>query len=310
MNEVLKDALRPILVTGARGQVGSELVRALQGLGPIVAVDRVRLDLSDHARVRAFVRELRPAVIVNAAAYTAVDQAESDVDNARLINARLPRVLAEEASELDALLVHYSTDYVFDGRLDRPYVETDTPNPLNVYGQTKLEGEEGIAAVGGKYLTLRTSWVYAATGRNFMLTMLRLAGEGRTSLNIVADQIGAPTWSASIAALTAHIATRYCLGGHAPGWWMENSGIYHLTCRGQTSWHGFAEAIFNATNCNSIDVRAITTQNYPTPAQRPLNSRLSTEKLARAFGLVAPDWQLALTQCIEEYVRAGALHQK
>lgn len=310
MSEARVDARRPILVTGARGQVGSELTRTLQGLGPIVAVDRARLDLADHARVRAFVRELKPAMIVNAAAYTAVDQAESDVDSARLINAGLPRILAEEACDLDALLIHYSTDYVFDGRLDRPYLETDTPNPLNVYGQTKLAGERAIEAVGGKYLIFRTSWVYGATGRNFMLTMLRLAKEGRTSLNVVADQLGAPTWSSSIAALTAHIASRYYLGGDGAAWWRERAGIFHLTSRGETSWHGFATAIFNATNCNSVCVRAIATEDYPTPAQRPANSRLSCEKLARLFGLAVPDWNVALMQCLEEYARCASLHCK
>ncbi|WP_321854850.1 dTDP-4-dehydrorhamnose reductase [Paraburkholderia tropica] len=305
MSEAGKEMLRPILVTGARGQVGSELTRALQGLGPTVAVDRARLDLADHDSVRTFVRELKPAIIVNAAAYTAVDQAESDAATARLINADLPRVLAEEAGDLDALLIHYSTDYVFDGRLDRPYIETDTPDPLNVYGQTKLEGERAVAAVGGKHLIFRTSWVYGATGRNFLLTMLRLAREGRTELSIVDDQIGAPTWSATIAALSAHGAALYATGAHDDAWWTQRSGLYHLTSGGETSWAGFARAIFKAAGRDDVTVKPIASHEYRTAARRPLNSRLSGTKLAQSFGLSAPSWEVALSSCFELHMRSG-----
>lgn len=290
-----------ILVIGARGQVGFEVVRALQGLGPVVAVDRSRLDLARIDQVRLLVRETKPALIVNAAAYTAVDRAESDAEAAHVINAVAPQVLAQEASRLGSLLIHYSTDYVFDGTQTRPYLESDAPNPLNVYGRTKLAGEEAIAAVGGQHLIFRTSWVYGATGHNFMLTMLRLAREGRSELSVVDDQIGAPTWSATIASLTAHLAARYCVADHDHAWWAERSGVYHLTAAGETSWHGFAAAIFNATKCNDVVVKPVATDAYPTVARRPHNSRLSCGKLLDVFGLRAPSWEVALAQCVQEY---------
>ncbi|MFM0716860.1 dTDP-4-dehydrorhamnose reductase [Paraburkholderia strydomiana] len=307
MRDAEKMRKRPtIVVTGTDGQVGGEALRALQGLGEIVALDRARLDLGDLDRVRDTMRELRPDLIVNAAAYTAVDRAETDADLAHRINADLPRVLAEEASRANALLMHYSTDYVFDGALDWPYVETDTPNPLNVYGETKLAGERAIAAVGGKHLVFRTSWVYGATGRNFLLTMLRLAREGRAELSVVDDQIGAPTWSATIAALSAHIAALHCSDVRDDAWWLERAGVYHLTASGATSWAGFARAIFTAAQCDGVTVQPIGSDQYPTAARRPLNSRLSCEKLARQFGLHTPDWRATLALCFRLQIRHTA----
>ncbi len=292
-----------IVVTGTGGQVGGELLRALQGLGEIVALERARLDLADLDGVRDVLRELRPDLIVNAAAYTAVDQAESDADAARRINTELPRVLAEEASRIGALLMHYSTDYVFDGTLERPYEELDMPNPLNVYGETKLAGERAIQAVGGKHLIFRTSWVYGATGRNFLLTMLRLAREGRTELSVVDDQIGAPTWSSTIAAMSAHVAALHCDRKHDDTWWNARSGVYHLTSGGKTSWAGFAKAIFAAAGRDEVTVNPIRSDQYPTAARRPLNSRLSCQKLANDFGLFVPDWQVALAWCFQLQIR-------
>lgn len=295
-----------ILVTGANGQVGFELVRALQGLGTIVAVDRSRLDLTRLDQVRLLVRETKPSLIVNAAAYTAVDRAEGDADAAHLVNALVPQVLAEEAAELGSLLIHYSTDYVFDGTKNGPYVEDDGPNPMNVYGRTKLAGEREIAKTGCKHLVFRTSWVYGATGRNFMLTMLRLAKEVGREISVVDDQIGAPTWSRTIAALTAHIAARYCADDVDAGWWAARAGVYHLTAGGATSWYGFARAIFEAANYGAIAVRPVSSGAYPVVARRPANSRLCCDKLADVFGLRVPSWDDALTQCLAGYLQCVA----
>lgn len=287
-----------ILVTGVGGQVGFELARSLQGLGHVVAVDRASLDLADPDRIRAVVRDVRPALIVNPAAYTAVDQAESDEAVAMRINAVAPGILAEEAKTLGAALIHYSTDYVFDGTKASPYLETDTPAPQNVYGRSKLKGERAIEAVGGAAIVLRTSWVYGTRGRNFLLTMLRLAAE-RPELKIVADQIGAPTWANTIAALTAHVAAQAFAAGDAATWWAAHSGVYHLTAGGETSWHGFACAIVErASLALRPSVIPIPASDYPTPARRPANSCLSNEKLARTFGLAAPDWCDALELCL------------
>jgi dTDP-4-dehydrorhamnose reductase len=290
---------RPILVTGANGQVGFELTRSLQGLAPVVALDRSGLDLADPDQIRRVVRDIGPAVIVNAAAYTAVDRAESDEAAARRVNGEAPGILAEEAVRAGALLVHYSTDYVFDGHGDQPFREDDPTGPLNVYGRTKLAGEQAIAAVGGDYLVFRTSWVYGATGKNFLGTMLRL-GRERDELSVVADQIGAPTWSGTIAALTGHVLARYCAeGGDSRDWWREHTGVYHLTNGGETSWHGFAKAIFARAGLN-VAVHPIPSDQYPTPAARPRNSRLSGDKLSSVFGLCAPSWEEALARCLQE----------
>ncbi|KVE91358.1 dTDP-4-dehydrorhamnose reductase [Burkholderia vietnamiensis] len=288
-----------ILVTGVNGQVGFELLRTLQGLGRVVACDRSMVDLSDLERVRDVVRELKPAVIVNPAAYTAVDNAESDIEAARRLNADVPRVFAEEMARSGGTLIHYSTDYVFDGTKLDPYTEDDATNPANVYGVTKLEGELAIAATGCAHLILRTSWVYGRRGRNFLLTMLKLGAE-RPELRIVADQIGAPTWAKTIAATTAHIVAQGAVSTQAD-WWANRSGVYHLTSSGETSWCGFAEAIFEiAMGKRAPTVVPIASSDYPTPAKRPANSRLAAGKLHDVFGLTMPVWDDALRLCLGE----------
>ncbi|MGU7813845.1 dTDP-4-dehydrorhamnose reductase [Burkholderia sp. AW49-1] len=288
-----------ILVTGVTGQVGFELLRSLQGLGRVVPCDRSMLDLADLDRVRAFVRDLKPTLIVNPAAYTAVDQAESEVDLARRLNVDVPRVFAEEAARSGGTLIHYSTDYVFDGTKGCAYVETDTPNPLNAYGAAKLEGERAITATGCAHLILRTSWVYGRRGRNFLLTMLKLGAE-RPELRVVADQIGAPTWAGTIAAATSHILAQGIASTDAD-WWAHRTGVYHLTSAGATSWCGFAEAIFDiAMGSHAPRVVPISTADYPTPAKRPANSRMALEKLAEVFRLQMPDWRNALELCLSE----------
>ncbi|EKS73281.1 dTDP-4-dehydrorhamnose reductase [Burkholderia sp. SJ98] len=295
--------VRTILLTGVNGQVGFELRRSLQGLGRIVAADRAVFDLGDAASIRACVRSLKPDVIVNPAAYTAVDQAEADVQIARAVNALAPAVLAEEAKRLDALLVHYSTDYVFDGTGTRAYREEDATAPQNVYGATKLEGEQAVVTSGAAHFIFRTSWVYGRRGRNFLLTMQKLARE-RDELRIVADQIGAPTWSATIAALTASVIAQGVAQGVGSGssiadWARERRGVYHLTSSGSTSWAGFAEAIFAEARLEHPPrVVPIPSAEYPTPARRPSNSRLDLSKLAREFGLTPPDWREALALCL------------
>ncbi|WP_020069833.1 dTDP-4-dehydrorhamnose reductase [Paraburkholderia caledonica] len=292
-----ESAQRTILLTGVNGQVGFELARSLQGLGTIVAPLRSELDLSDLAQVRRVVRELKPALIVNPAAYTAVDKAETDVDAAMRLNAEAPAVLAEEAKRLGAAMVHYSTDYVFDGTKAGVYVESDSVNPINVYGRSKLAGEEAIAAVGGAYLIFRTSWVYGKRGKNFLLTMLRLGSE-REELGIVADQLGAPTWSNTIATSTAHVLAQ-SIASEGDQWWLEHSGVYHLTSAGVTSWRGFAEAIFEFSDLpRKPVVKPIPASSYPTPANRPANSSLSNDKLGAAFGVRAPNWREALRLCM------------
>lgn len=291
-----------ILLTGANGQVGFELMRSLQGLGTLVAPDRSRLDLTDLDQVRAVTRQIKPTLIVNAAAYTAVDRAESEPELAMLVNGKAPGVLAEEAKRLGAAIIHYSTDYVFDGAKSGPYVEDDMVNPQNAYGRSKLAGERAVAEAGGAHLVLRTSWVYGRRGSNFLLTMLRLAAE-RPELRIVADQYGAPTWCASIASLTAHVVAqaRAVAARDAADWWSEKSGTYHLTASGSTSWFGFAEAIFELAGLERTPkVVPIATSDYPLPAKRPANSRLLNDKLAGAFGLNAPDWRDALRQTLAQ----------
>nr|WP_207958439.1 dTDP-4-dehydrorhamnose reductase [Caballeronia sp. SBC1] len=302
---------KPILLTGANGQVGFELARSLQGLGHLVALDRGGLDLSDSEQIRRIVRELSPALIVNAAAYTAVDAAENDVAAAMRLNAEAPDILAQEAKRLGALLVHYSTDYVFDGTKDDPYEEDDAANPLNVYGKSKLAGEQAIAASGCAHLILRTSWVYGARGKNFLRTMLQL-GAQREELSVVADQIGAPTWSRTIATLTSNVLAQLLVQDRDE--WLRCSGIYHLTASGATSWCGFAQAIFDTSTLatkpvikaiptvaySSLTTVGLTTAGFPAAAVRPKNSRLSNQKLFATFGLTAPDWREALELCMAD----------
>lgn len=286
-----------ILITGVNGQVGYELLRSMQGLGRVVGLDRAALDLTDLDRVREFVRKAKPALIVNPAAYTAVDKAETDEAAARRLNAEVPAVLAEEAARCRATLIHYSTDYVFDGTKDAPYLEDDPVNPQNVYGQTKLEGEQAIAASDCAHLILRTSWVYGRRGKNFLLTMLRLGAE-KPELRVVSDQIGAPTWSNTIATLTAHIAAQGLAAGDEQ-WWHARSGIYHLSAAGETTWYGFAKAIFEMDKPTaSASVVPISSDQYPVPALRPANSRMSQRKLSNVFGLDVPDWHDALQLCM------------
>lgn len=292
--------MRTILLTGKHGQVGWELQRTLAPLGKVVAVDANALDLVDSSAIRETVRNIKPDIIVNAAAYTAVDKAESEPELARAVNSTAPGVLAEEAKRLDAWMVHYSTDYVFDGSKQGAYLETDEPNPQSVYGRTKLAGEKAVRAAGGKHLILRTSWVYGSRGHNFMLTMLRLAKE-REELRIVDDQIGAPTWCRSLAEVTAQALAQI----HVPGIERDEAGLvgtYHLTSSGSVSWCGFAKAIFDEANVgNKPRVTPIATADYPTPARRPGNSVLSNEKFRKVFELQADDWQANLKLCLEEF---------
>lgn len=291
----MKPASHTILLTGVNGQVGWELARCLQGLGTVVAPLRQQLDLANPDALRALVRDVNPTLIINPAAYTAVDLAEKEAELAQAINGMAPGVLGEEARRLGIPLIHYSTDYVYSGEGDTPWRETDPVAPPNVYGASKLAGEEAIRASGCDHLILRTSWVYAARGKNFLLTMLRL-GKERDALNIVADQIGAPTWSRTIADLTAHIVAQ------RPDW-AGVSGVYHLVNSGTTSWHGFASAIFAEVAAQGGKVPtlgAITTEQYPVPAKRPKNSRLALDKLQDTFGLVPPCWKEALRLCYQE----------
>ena len=282
-----------ILVTGRDGQVGGELAKALTGLGDILVLGRAQLDLSDPDSVRDVVRAERPALIINAAAYTAVDLAESEPALAYAINAQAPGILAEEAKSLGAALIHYSTDYVYDGGKQGPWSETDPTGPLSVYGQSKLAGEQAIAAVGVPHLIFRTSWVYGLTGKNFLLTMLRLA-QSRPELSIVSDQIGAPTWSRTIAEATALAIKK---ADHAARL-SDLSGIYHLCAGGQTSWYGFAEKIFShPVVAKKPRLTPIPAKDYPTPAQRPKNSVMSTAKFQQNFGSL-PSWDEALEICL------------
>jgi dTDP-4-dehydrorhamnose reductase len=291
-----------ILLTGATGQVGWELARTLLPLGEVIAVNRSQADLSDLKALRSMLQQHKPDVIVNPAAYTAVDKAETEQGLAFLINAEAPSVMAEEAKEIGALLVHYSTDYVFDGTKSTLYTEDDTTNPINVYGQSKLAGEQAIQSVAGDYLILRTSWVYASRGNNFLKTILRLAAE-REELKIVADQIGSPTWARLIAEMTAHIVRQTLLERSANSF---NSNIYHLTSSGATSWQGFAQKIVDIVReqgnvaLKNKAILPIPTTDYPLPAKRPANSRLSTNRLEQHFGLSLPSWDNALKLCMQE----------
>lgn len=294
--------MKTILLTGKHGQVGWELQRTLAPLGRVIALDAEDLDLADADAIRRKVREVQPDIIVNPAAYTAVDKAETEPELAMAINGIAPGVFGEEAKALGALLVHYSTDYIFDGRKEGAYIEDDAPNPLGVYGRTKLAGEQAVRAAGCRHLILRTSWVYGARGKNFLLTMLKLAKE-RSELRIVDDQIGAPTWSRTLGEVTAQMLAQLYLPGSEAGVSDTRYGTYHLTSSGAVSWHGFtAEIIRQAQVQPAPALHPIPTQDYPTPAARPQNSRLANDKLLQAFGLSGGDWRDNLRLCLQELV--------
>ena len=294
-----------ILLLGAEGQVGWELQRALAPLAELTICNRDTGNLEDLDALRALVQEHQPDIIVNAAAYTAVDKAESDERRARLINAEAVAVLAEEARKLNAWLVHYSTDYVFDGSGERAFSEEDATGPLSVYGQTKREGEEAILGSGCRHLVLRTSWVFAARGANFAKTMLRLASE-RHELRVIADQFGAPTSAELIADVTGQILGQVLRGEVTS----DRSGIYHLVAAGEVSWHGYASFVVDearrlgmALKCPIDRVLPIATTDYPLPARRPANSRLDTTKLRSTFGLTLPHWEFHVRRLLAELIQ-------
>jgi dTDP-4-dehydrorhamnose reductase len=296
-----------ILLIGASGQVGRELLRTLSRVGSLVATTRradettgpvatIALDVTNLTALRQVVRDVRPAIVINAAAYTAVDRAETEQDAAALVNGVVPGVLADEARSVGAALVHYSTDYVFDGSGTRPWREDDPPAPLNAYGRTKLAGEEAVRASGAAHLILRISWIYAAYGANFVRSMLRLGAE-RSELRVVDDQVGAPTSAACVAAATAQIVARSA--ATPVEYFHDHGGTIHLACAGETSWHGFATEIFRQARTAKLPIAVerivpIPTSEYPTPARRPLNSRLDGARAAERFDVRLPDWRAAL----------------
>jgi len=292
-----------LLVTGCNGQVGFELRRSLAPLGHVIALDRSACDLTRPDEIRRIVREIRPDVIVNPAAYTAVDKAETDAGTAFAINGEAPGVLAAEARALGSLLVHYSTDYVFDGWGDAPYVETDPVDPRSVYGKSKLAGEQAVIASDATAIVLRTCWVAGAHGGNFAKTMLKL-GRERDSLRVIADQFGAPTTASLIADVTAQIVARYWLFGDRSAF---PAGIYHLAAAGETTWHGYATEVLTyaagkgvALKVDPAGIEPIPATAYPLPAPRPLNSRLDTRKLRDIFGIHLPDWQQGVHYLLDQ----------
>jgi dTDP-4-dehydrorhamnose reductase len=287
-----------ILLFGKNGQVGWELRRTLAPLAQVTAVDYPEINFTVPAVLRALVNSTNPSVVVNAAAYTAVDKAETETELCRQVNAVAPGVLAEAAKKIGALMVHYSTDYVFDGTNTLPYVETDAPNPLGAYGRSKLEGDRAVKASGADHLIFRLCWVYGARGQNFMLTMQRLARE-REKLRVVGDQLGCPTWSRMIAETTALALKQVLAGADRSAY----NGEYHLAAFGQTSWHGFASRIIELMpeaerKCRAVE--QITTPEYPTPAKRPANSVLDCGKLQKTFGLRLPHWETSLRQVLDQ----------
>ncbi|WP_342050340.1 MULTISPECIES: dTDP-4-dehydrorhamnose reductase [unclassified Cupriavidus] len=294
-----------LLVTGGNGQIGFELTRSLAPLGRVIALDRGGCNLADIGQLRGVVRHFAPDIIVNAAAYTAVDKAESDAAQAFAINGTAPGVLAEEASALGALLVHYSTDYVFDGTKDDPYTEADTPHPVSAYGESKLAGETAVLNSEASALVLRTSWVFGSHGINFARTMLKL-GCDRDRLRVVADQSGAPTPAALVADVTAQIVARHWIFGSPTAF---PCGLYHLTASGATTWHAYALEVLRiaaalgvALKVDPARVEPIGTDDYPLPARRPANSRLATARLCQVFGIHLPDWQDGLHAVMPELV--------
>lgn len=311
-----------ILLLGPQGQVGWELRRSLLGLGEVIAVGRnsatpsrvdfpLSMDLTKPDSIRKVVRDVEPQLIVNAAAYTAVDKCEEETEVAMRVNGTAPGVLAEEAKRINCGLVHYSTDYVFDGSGTRPWSEEDVPAPINVYGQSKLAGEDAIRASGVSHLLFRVSWVHGVHGANFVKTMLRLAAE-RRELSIINDQVGAPTSARVIADLTSQVLaqTHRDLAGD----WKERGGTIHLTCQGETNWHEYASEIFRQARERGLslaiqNVKPIPSSDYPVPATRPLNSRMSCQRFAERFGLTPPTWQTALWHVMEELIRLNPADQ-
>lgn len=292
--------MRKILLTGKNGQVGWELQRTLATLGEIIALGQEGMDLANPDIIIKTLRDVKPDLIVNAAAYTAVDQAESEPDLAMAINGIAPGIIAQEAKRLGAVLIHYSTDYVFDGTKTTPYTEHDHPNPINAYGRSKLAGEQAIQAVDVPHLIFRTSWVYGARGKNFLLTIQRLARE-RSLLRVIEDQIGAPTWCRLLAEATAQVVAQG--RGDLACYIQQHKGIYHMTCAGQTSWYGFARAILDhlGRQADSVpQLRAIASRDYPAEATRPAHSILNNARLAQAFGIVMSDWKVALKGALAE----------
>jgi dTDP-4-dehydrorhamnose reductase len=287
--------VKRFLILGAQGQLGIELQSAFRDAGHVIAHGRSTCDLSNPSSIRNAIREARPDVILNAAAYTAVDRAESEPELAMQINGEAPGMLAEEAKKNNALLIHYSTDYVFDGSKPGPWIEEDVVHPLNVYGATKLAGERNIQQVGGRFLIFRTSWVFSPHGHNFLSTMLRL-GREREELKIVNDQIGAPT-----SALALATATRRIVDKTAEQTATNVAGIFHMTCAGQTTWFGFAQSIFAKAQASKpwATVKGIPASEYPTPAMRPANSVLSNKKLKQVFGFDLPSWEAALDAALQ-----------
>jgi dTDP-4-dehydrorhamnose reductase len=306
-----------ILLIGSNGQVGWELQRSLTILGDVRSLDRPELELSDADNLRAAIRQFQPDLLVNAAAYTAVDKAETEPQIAMQVNADAPRVMAEEMNRLGGLLVTYSTDFVYDGTKEQPYLESDPVNPINAYGVSKSAGDRAILETGCAHLILRTSWVYGARGRNFMRTMLRLATSARR-LQVVDDQIGAPTWSRDIANGTLHTLSRVVESTEDSSSYRsrarEVSGIYHMTSRGTVSWRGFATAIMEDAGRAGLlqspvpEIAAIRSDEYPTAARRPMNSRLSGKKLLSTFGISLPHWRDSLSLVISELADAKASH--
>lgn len=285
--------MKKILLLGSQGQIGWELQRMLPQEN-LFAYDRSQVDLLQPEALKKCIRDVKPQIIINAAAYTAVDKAESEKEIAFAVNGNAPQLLAEEAKKHHALLIHYSTDYVFDGTKQEPYIESDPTNPANVYGQSKLFGEKAITASGCQHLILRTSWVYAARGKNFMLTMLKLADE-RDLLRVVGDQYGIPNWSHSLAQSTMQLIAQF-----RP----ELSGIYHLSASNPTTWYGFAQTIFSEYKILHPEFRvpkieSITSAEYPTPAKRPLNSVLNTNKIQHNFSITIHDWKISLCDCLK-----------
>lgn len=288
-----------ILLFGQGGQLGSLLAKRLPRLGTVAGYDQHNCDLADPVALRRVIERERPGIIVNASAYTAVDQAESDVDSAQRINADAPAVMAQVASALDALLVHYSTDYVFDGRARNPYTEESATHPQGVYARTKLAGEQAVAAAGAQHLILRTAWLYSHHGKNFYNTMLRLAEE-RTELRVVNDQTGSPTYARLVAETTLSMLERMFEGDRLQ---TSYCGLYHVACGGSATWHEFASRIIRlAGKADRVRVLPIPTSEYPTPAPRPAYSVLSGAKLEKVFGLRLPDWQTGLELCFADRV--------